>query len=657
MKRNFRLEYFLPNIADTRKYQYLINATLTPPIMHSGDSIDRCSIKNGDIGLTDDECIDLFVNREYKQSGSKEFLQWILKQRGIFNLDTDNAWNNEVLNKLATFLVDNPTSLPYFLDRQCISIVGALLGDDYFYSEVHSVISCSPKGAFSHVREDRDGYAENFQWAKHKLSLLLAVIDKLIDLGINVDEYTFRNLDACKTFGDIQTAGSWMEPLEAHIPENGYRRRDGHFITRKELQELLNFDSFSGFLDTFMKFAEYGHLYAYCSDEMMDPSKIVPLLRMRSAETSIKKKSIIDPYENVCPKESRIDIKTCCRMFKGKLQAMRIDTEYNVLTRKLRELRTSIEDAQNVSSYNWEALNSKFRDVYDEIRKLPTSMQTGLIKNLEGLAKSGKIELDVQESNSLEERVGRLEGIVADNSSRIKSVEKSIDSIEKSLTSIYQFIDKGTPIPDEVLNFLTKRDVVKIMKYPSSNKSASLRKSLIVGALLLGSLPLLTSSSVLPNPVLPEAILAENHAGKPGENLEGTSGMDSEKDSGKGHSSDDEMKLFSKVVGQRKWYLSIYDQEPAGMITRDGIITKYYALESGVCVMKIDTEKELKEFIKEQGENVRNFTWKAAVCALNEEVLQEFIESGNPVPSDYTTYFVDYEPSLNFDFNHQEPGI
>ena len=94
-----------------------------------------------------------------------------------------------------------------------------------------------------------------------------------------------------------------------------------------------------------------------------------------------------------------------------------------------------------------------------------------------------------------------------------------------------------------------------------------------------------------------------------------------------------------------------------GYTEQNGIIIRYYLLNDGVCVKTIDTDEDLRAFIREQGENVRNFTWKVAVCSLDTPEVREYIANGKPIPASLTTFFTDYELKLDIDFDQKDPTI
>lgn len=247
-----------------------------------------------------------------------------------------------------------------------------------------------------------------------------------------------------------------------------------------------------------------------------------------------------------------------------------------------------------------------------------------------------------ENSDLINELLRRIQNVEENQAKLTKDVDKissTVDKLSKDLETIKEqliaFLETGNNKPN--LNGLDKKQVRKIIEnYKPQTFASKVRKSLLMGSLLLGMLSILNSSASktqeIATPDLTPAtppIVAEQHIDtKPTTpNIEETISM----------------QMFEENNGMRKYYESIYDSEEKGMTDQEGIVIRYYAFKNNQLEQTIKTESELKEFL--QNNNPEDYTWKLSITCLDYSILAPYIEQGLEIPIEYTTFFTDYVPT------------
>ncbi len=655
--RNF-LEYLFPMIDDKRKYERLVHARIRPAVVR-GDirRILESRIKNSEMGLTEDEYRIAYAPKYAYDPES--FIEHFSQEDGIFLLQLTVEWNDSLLDRLADFIAKNPTSLPFFLQYNVLSIFGLMLGNFCFFNEIYSILNTTSQQIWwKNSYNDLNKYAHLNFLGKYRLSLFLAVIDRLLERKINLGSFHFTMLDYSTTFENISHGQPWFETILDFIPEEGYQRLDGVVFSKEEVVELTSFDTLDGFLKSISKLVSKDHLYAYNEGTMLDPKKIRPA---KTEQKYMNNQVLEDIYADEFPADCKVNIQECCEAYREKLKNVNLIIHHDILNRELDRLRSALELQKDRASADLSQLNSQFQAVYDKIKMLPSNLQTSLLDNINSLISQGKIDIVTEAAPSIESRLANIEQKIETFDKKITSLDVRVSSLEDAMKSIYDYIENGTPLPAEVSKFITKKDLGKLSFYPTKTKNATLRKAVVMGALLLNALPLLSlsSSDVLmdaPKPIFqaPPSIISQIDRSKPEIPVEIPNDDDqslNDDESTKG------IKIYAPISGSNVYYTSIYDKEPLGTTNQNGIIIRYYVLHDGQCVARFVTQEEIDQFIKEQGENVRSFVWKAAICSLKNEIIDDYVDTKKAIPAEYTTFFTDYEPSLDYDFDQQDPTI
>lgn len=659
-KTTMRLEYLFPCIDDKRKLETLHNATLRPSIERGGKYF-KIGVKNGELGLTTSDFYYLYNHREVVHTDYfNQYVTTLQNETNIFSLGFDGLWNEKFLDLIADYIVNNPNSLPYFLQDNALSILGLFLENHVFFYETYDMLNLNHNHIWESQRKDIDDYCWSNFLAKRKLSLFLCVVDKLLSRRVNLSEYRFTRLGLDATYANVITSEPWYAEILKSIPEEGYQNSDGQTISAECLRTLISFDDLDGFLNSIKTIASFDHLYVYNDRMMLKPFGIDITVQAYKQDYDPSKNSVFDNlYAKYYPKGSVIDIVECCALFQQKLASVSKETDFVILSRRLNNIKEAIKVAEQTPDFDWSILKNSLQGIYDEIKHLPVDAQSELLKSIDNLTKTGKLELkrERKSDSSIEGRVSHLEEVVASHESRLDSLDRRITNLEEALSSVFDYIDKGTPLPDDVAHYLSRMSILKVIAYPVKTQKSTLRKALIIGALTIGAIPLLTSSNYkgneisAPLPSEPPAI-TETYvtATRPETSFETQTIIPTVKP-------EESIKMFEPISNRRAYYNSIYDQSPMGYTEQNGIIIRYYLLNDGVCVKTIDTDEDLRAFIREQGENVRNFTWKVAVCSLDTPEVREYIANGKPIPASLTTFFTDYELKLDIDFDQKDPTI
>jgi len=366
--------------------------------------------------------------------------------------------------------------LPFFIESHSAQIVGLFLGipDLYDYAK-----ATTPNRTFrfieEHYLDNLDYFILNFA-AKYTLSLFLSVIDNLLDLGVNLEELTFFHLQNCPHFKNAKQAGLWNEDI-IRI-DKGFRRRDGMYFESDKLISLLNFANLSEFLDKVVELIDFEYQYKFIADDTtIDYSKILP----------VGNSDVLDM--SIFPEEYLVSVKALCQSMKKKLRKMALDTEFNVLKRKIAELKAKLEKNSAHLEDN-SLLLVKIKELYEEIAKFPESLSNNLKSFLDSTLCENGINISNESKSVLPEgdkkfTYEKLLKKLQELDARTKKIESKVDSLEGK---IVDYLENGgdNPLKNK---YIPREELIRILlNYEVKTDQEKKRRNYLLKALGISAL-------------------------------------------------------------------------------------------------------------------------------------------------------------------------
>ena len=324
----------------------------------------------------------------------------------------------------------------------------------------------------------------NFR-AKYTLSLFLSVLDNLLDLGINLQEYKFTNLNKCTKYNQLNANVSWNEDIITSFKNPYFIRCDGLKITQTELFDYIDFSDLEGFLDKIVNLTEVEYYSNFIEDaNTINPKKILPI-------------EILSDLDDMAyfSKQFLMDIKILCREMQKKLKKVAQETEIMLLNRKITALENRIKEVAEQDSNDsnlYASLVSEIEKLYEELMKLPSNGKKQMKEQLDQrlvntdwklkkeVDNSKKIEYSDNSVSQDEEIRKRLDVLEA----RMESTEKIINDMKNQFL---EYLENGGNNPLKNLTGLSKEEQLKIVsEFKPKTTGAKLRKKITLGILKLG---------------------------------------------------------------------------------------------------------------------------------------------------------------------------
>lgn len=483
MKKNIRLEHLFPNIHNERKYKWLENALLSR-VISDGEISD----------FTLEEYIDMmdcskttYTNMQgedvTEEVIKKHYQDWIHSPADfVYSLSSHPIeWNNDITEKLAVCLSKNPLALPNFLNTQASDIIGLFLGQRALLSSVRLTKSFHYDTFWKNQERSKDKYQwSNFD-AKYKLSLFLSVLDNLLDLGVNLQEYQFRNLDCADSYHKLNSAGSWNELLRKMTInlESDYVRYDGLKISKESLLEYMDFSDLQEFLDKVVSLTEIEYYIDFIDEAVtLDPNHILP------ETNSIRKMTDF-------PKENLVEIKTLCEKMKQKLKRVAFETETIICRRRIEDLEKMTSEHTFETKVDYDAFLEEIEKLYRILVTLPLKDREELKQKLDQLTDDemkeqlSSKEKERQEKENWNARVVSLE-------ERMARTEEKVDSMEKVLL---EYLKYGGKNPLHTKTSLSREEQIGIVKsFSAKTTGEKFRKALLLSTLKAGVVGILVGT-------------------------------------------------------------------------------------------------------------------------------------------------------------------
>lgn len=681
MDKDIRLEYLFPN-KEKRVIENLFNMSLAYFFQHV--------IREKDVyNFTFEEFKKFFIFANREQISEEEFRRmyeiWLHGNvMDTLNLSVNRMnWDNSLTYKIAVALDKNPQQLPFFIESQAVSILGSFLGDPRLYEYSKEAY---PNREFTFPHQMACEYKKNNFEGKYRLSLFLSVVDNLLDLGVNLEEFTFFHLLDAKCFRNASEAGLWNKDI-ANLSDKPFRRGDGTVFSKSQLSEFINFTNLSEFLQRIILLVDYEYQHILISSDMtIDSSEIIPI-------------SDFDYYDmSMFPQDNLISVKTLCKNMINKLRGVALNTELEINRRKknldsseIEALSTKCEIsvdpdmlrefiefllAKNYLHINQDnrlvvmgdlkeksltlaqdflaekkLYNSSSHPNYDDIVEL-IERYISVIVNVNITNIFVDSAPDIQEKDHL---IGELVQKVDNLEKRQNSLEEKVEALSDELASfkeqILTYLETGQNKPD--LSKLSPQKVTEIIKnIEVQSVGGKIRKRLLLMALALGMIGLLKSSnisligqfedknSVDSKPPVVDIIPPVSSQGV--EEVLVTPTPETPEISQEEKIS---VHILDEDNGLRDYYTSIYDRERSGVTNQNGVIIRYFAFQNDSLIATFGREEELQNFVANN--NVADFTWKIAVSCFDSGVLQSYLDAGDEIPLQYTTFFADYTPAKN----------
>ncbi len=404
MRQETRIKYLYPNINDERKYKWLENATLEFRMLDS--DITKLSLEE----------------YQEKLGQSDTYDTWKKSSRKIGDLETTTVkWDNETVHALATYLSENPLYLPYFIEHHAIDIIGRFIGQPYLFAEAQKLPEKCGRGIWPNQRMDKDHYKlENFK-AKYTLSLFLETVDELLDLGVNLEELTFVNIEENNTYEKLTRASLWNEKILKNLKEEDYIRKDGYRISPQEMRNILGYTKLSEFLDRVIDLVETEY-YIESTEEatMMNPKKIVPFQGYDKIDMSYYKET------------GTIEIKAVCQDIQQKLKKVKKETEE--IWKKRMEERIEVLKQQASTAHD-ESIQSELERLYEEINALKEDRPESLTKpqrlSTERVAEIHSEDIPKIQEEEYKEKIKELEESLARIEERDRSLKRQLKEYRK----------------------------------------------------------------------------------------------------------------------------------------------------------------------------------------------------------------------------------
>ncbi len=487
---NTRMKYLFPNIENKRKLKWLENATFVSGAedheivnLSLEEYLHRFRRENTSYNDNNKD-ITVEVNNEHYANWKKR------SQNNIFSLDGSGIrFDKEIVLSLAQHLASHPLEMPSFLEQNAINIIGLFLGENILYTNM----ALAPSFGYTEYElchsqkiSEEDYRRSNFE-AKYKLSLFLGVIDELLKMGVNLEEFSFIDLRDCHTYQDTSSAPLWNKRLIETMDVSTYVRSDGQKFTREEMLSFINFSTLSEFLTCIMNLTEVEYYVNFIEESVtMNPSEAVALPSFHTKNFSF------------ISSDKLVSIKELCISFQKRLKQLALETEVKILERKLEELRISLEEKDN-SNFDENKLRERIKWLYQEIEKITTEKRKELIAVLKEIIKNNNLAdslFDEEQQNQSstfpkKEVPNKIEIQVQELGQRVESLEKRVSSLESILKN---YLDHGGVVPNLENTNMSREEIIALIKdYKPTTIGAFFRKLELLKKLKVGILVALTS--------------------------------------------------------------------------------------------------------------------------------------------------------------------
>lgn len=508
-----RVEYLCTNIENERKLKWLENAKFMR-VIEDHEVVELSfeeylfRLRKENAKYIDHQKGDItFTKQQEDYQNWKERSQW-----NIFSLDGSSIrWDNSIVHSLATYLATHPLVLPYFLESNAINIVGLFLGESILFNSMalasqfgYEEFKLWEKQSIS----ERDYCDKNFE-AKYKLSLFLGVLDELLDLGVNLSEFSFVDLRKVNTFEETVEAPIWNEKLISTINASTYRRCDGQTFEKQDLLGFIQFQDLETFLDSIMLLVDSEYYVHFIEEAVtMNPKKVValPYFHTRSMD-------FID-------RKDLVEISGLCKSLKEKLKRVASDSVIKVLRRKIEQIRKRLANNVDKEDIDYSEILKEIEALYQAILASTTDKEI-LLEFLKQVIDESGLDFSINEKVEPPNPEMKVED---DMASRLKDLERRVGDLENRVSSLelqlLQYIKNGGQVPDINIDSVTREEVIKlILEYKPATFQEKMRKLNVLkllkvstmGALLGGLLFISGSSpkvlehpvSLLPTPTIP----------------------------------------------------------------------------------------------------------------------------------------------------------
>ena len=507
-----RVEYLCTNIDNERKLKWLETAKFS-----------RVAEDHEVVDFSFEEYLFRFRKETQKFTDStgditlrvqqEKYKNWKERsQFSIFSLDGNSIrWDNSIIHSLAVYLASHPLAIPYFLEENAVNIVGLFLGESLLVNSM----ALAPQFGYEEFKlweaqpiSEKNYRARNFE-AKYKLSLFLGVLDELLELGVNVSEFSFVDLRKVNTFIDTLQAPLWNEKLISTMNASTYRRCDGQNFEEKDLLGFIGFDDVSTFLDSVMRLVESEYYVHFIEEPVtMNPKAVVALPYFHTTNMDFLKK------------EDLVEIKGLCETLKNKLREVKYSSEIKVLKRKLEQLRKRLSEKEDKKDFDYSEILEELESLYQEILATSSKEKEELLSLLKQLLEESNIDFRVSEEYRKVE-VPKESAKKLDIASKVQELDRRVSSLETRVSTLEKqlldYIKNGGEIPSITADSVSREEVIRlILEYRPVTFKEKLRrlevlKLLKVGTIgtLLGGLLFISGSAprILENPsiVIPTA--------------------------------------------------------------------------------------------------------------------------------------------------------
>lgn len=490
MEKKVRVEYLFPNINNDRKYKWLENAEFSPWLQVADPEIMQFSYEEYlDRYYREDYCFTNLNNQDITEEINKEsYMDWCNheKQPRIYDLeDSMIKWDNIITRQLAIYLEKNPLMLPKFIQKHTIDIIGLFLGDYSLFTRLMAYKPQRNGNFWINHKESKNEYRHYNFSAKYKLSLFLSVLDNLLDLGVNLQEYQFSNLNKSNTYNKLDATIAWNEDIINNCGHEDYIRCDGQKITQVELLNYISFSNLSEFLDKVISLTEIEYYTSFIEEATtVDPSNILPIRHCFSSDDM-----------SYFSKDNLVDIKMLCQKMQQKLKKVAKETEIMILKRKIMAIRDKMkekESGNNIDDTLLALLISEIEKLYEELKKSSSVESKQAKDELDQLLKDYGLKLN-NGSDDLEKPVNDSDSVSKDKKimERLDSLEERMKNTEESINimknQLLEYLENGGSNPLAKLTGLSKEEQIEIIsEFKPKTKGANLRKKMMLGILKLG---------------------------------------------------------------------------------------------------------------------------------------------------------------------------
>lgn len=240
-----------------------------------------------------------------------------------------------------------------------------------------------------------------------------------------------------------------------------------------------------------------------------------------------------------------------------------------------------------------------------------------------------------------EKEIERLKQVLNEKEQEIRQLKEELEKLRKKINDILK--SQGVSLtPDEFDQFETEYILKQMAKAANvQSKKTSTLKGAIYAVCLAGLLaamnPIQLSLDIPQEPVLEETPTIEEP------DLEETVPEIDEQIN---------FKIGGTIPSNVPYYDSSTSKLPLGFTQKEGIVIGYFATteenDQMLLISSCKTQEEV-DHISQMYENDPTIHWRAAICSLESEELNDMIASGERVPYTYTTCYVDYEPVKEYE--------